>query len=329
MRKILAFTLAEMLITMVILGVVAVMTIPNLIADYQERQYKIQSTNFERKLAEALNVMNAQNNLKGFTSTRAFLEELSKNFKISKICDNVEYCFSPKIYKEDEKTSIDISEYKTSESLSHEEFETDVMGVQFANGITAVVAYNPYFTTNSDVTQITKIDEGKLHLVKIRTNVLSMIYDVSGYEKPNTVGKDIFGINTSSVGNSCVEYGSYCVNDLGNDYTAIACTGGLNANYCGTASGNTSDYWAGGNKTCDDLKMRMPTYAELLEIYNISKKSGNNFKGEWYWSSEQISGRQGCAKGVNFKTGSATVCGAAGDISGGKGNSVYNVMCIK
>ena len=49
-----AFTLAEMLITLAIIGIVAALTIPTLIQNYQERAWNTASQVFQRKLGEAL-----------------------------------------------------------------------------------------------------------------------------------------------------------------------------------------------------------------------------------------------------------------------------------
>ena len=53
----LGFTLAEVLITLAIIGVVAAMTIPTLIANYQQRSWDTAASVFNRRLGEALKVM--------------------------------------------------------------------------------------------------------------------------------------------------------------------------------------------------------------------------------------------------------------------------------
>ncbi|MBE7709855.1 MAG: prepilin-type N-terminal cleavage/methylation domain-containing protein, partial [Cyanobacteria bacterium SIG32] len=83
-----AFTLAEVLITLAIIGVVAAMTIPTLVANYQTRAWNTSATVFDRKLTEALKVMNVQGTLAGYQTTESFVEELSKHFKTTKICAN-------------------------------------------------------------------------------------------------------------------------------------------------------------------------------------------------------------------------------------------------
>ena len=62
------FTLAEVLITLAIIGVVAAMTIPTLIANYQQKSWDTAASVFNRRLGEALKVMNVNSNLAGFNS---------------------------------------------------------------------------------------------------------------------------------------------------------------------------------------------------------------------------------------------------------------------
>ena len=96
MKKDFAFTLAEVLITLAIIGVVAAMTIPTLVANYQEKSWNTAASVFNRKLGEALKVMNSQSALAGFATTRDFVDELSKHIKIIKTCNSneLDICFA-------------------------------------------------------------------------------------------------------------------------------------------------------------------------------------------------------------------------------------------
>ena len=82
MSKNVGFTLAEVLITLAIIGVVAVLVIPALVQNYNTRAWNTSATVFERKLGEALKVMNTQQTLAGHSSTESFVEELGRHFKI-------------------------------------------------------------------------------------------------------------------------------------------------------------------------------------------------------------------------------------------------------
>ena len=137
------FTLAEVLITLGIIGVVAAITIPTLVQNYRNKAWSTASAVFERKLEEALRTMNTQQTLAGYNNTLDFVNELSKHFKIDKICKNNDIlsCFEDKVTWGDEE--VDISKIKNAKNFGQEDWDTETIGVQFANGVTGLIAYNP------------------------------------------------------------------------------------------------------------------------------------------------------------------------------------------
>ena len=147
-QKTTAFTLAEVLITLAIIGIVAALTIPTLIQNYQERAWNTASQVFQRKLGEALRVMNVQGTLAGYTTTEAFVDELSKHIKITRICDNddITTCFSDTVTWGDEE--VDMSKIKKAKNFGQNDWDTNTVAVQFANGVNGVIAYNPSCTQN-------------------------------------------------------------------------------------------------------------------------------------------------------------------------------------
>ena len=91
-----AFTLAETLITLGIIGVVAALTISALVKNYQEKSWKTSAEVFDKKLTDAIELMNTNDELAGYNSTENFLKAFSKYAKIIKTCDeaNLEGCWS-------------------------------------------------------------------------------------------------------------------------------------------------------------------------------------------------------------------------------------------
>ena len=89
------FTLAEVLITIAIIGIVAMMTIPALISNYNTRVWNIRSDVFNKKYQTAISTMNVNGELSGYGSTERFIAGLSKYMKILKTCqpEAVEECF--------------------------------------------------------------------------------------------------------------------------------------------------------------------------------------------------------------------------------------------
>lgn len=189
-KKEMAFTLAEVLITLAIIGIVAVLTIPTLVANYQERSWNTASDVFQRKLGEALKVMNVQGTLAGYTTTEAFVNELSKHIKITRVCqnDDITSCFADTVTWGDEE--VDITEIKNAKNFGQNDWNTNTVGVQFANGVNGIIAYNPGCVQNPYSNQITG------------TSCLAILYDVDGFKNPNTEQKDLKGININSLGSS-------------------------------------------------------------------------------------------------------------------------------
>ncbi|MBR1423974.1 type II secretion system protein, partial [bacterium] len=83
-----AFTLAEVLITLAVIGVVAAMTLPTLIAKINEKADLNQKTVIEAKLIQGLNMLDLHGGMNDtYSSTAEFVEELGKYMKITAVCD--------------------------------------------------------------------------------------------------------------------------------------------------------------------------------------------------------------------------------------------------
>ena len=265
-----AFTLAEVLITLGIIGVVAAMTIPTLVANYNTKQWNTAATVFNRKLEEALKTMNTQSTLAGHASTESFVEELSKHFKTNKICQNDKLldCFPETVYwggGEAEVKEVDISGITSSKSFGQNDWHTNTIGIQFANGVSALIAYNPNTTG----------DEGCLqdpHSNQITgENCLAILYDTSGNKNPNTSGKDLrANKNVTKLGAGCAfEINRTCYNTpfIPTPITKEECDtikDDLGIKDCSTKN----DYWAGAVKACGGVD-KMPTMQQLAEIANF------------------------------------------------------------
>ena len=267
-----AFTLAEVLITLAIIGIVAALTIPTLIQNYQTRAWNTASQVFQRKLGEALRVMNVQGTLAGYTTTEAFVDELSKHIKITRICDNddITTCFADKVYwgKEgEEPEEVDMSEIKTSESFGQKDWDTNTVAVQFANGVNAVIAYNPSCTQNQFSNDVITIGE-----TGIGTNCLAILYDVDGFKNPNTVSKDLRN-NDNVLALAGVKSG-FCISD-GTCFTApfyptavtkAECDQLVAGGYPIKECDYDDDYWAGAVKACHDMGSSLPSQEQLDQL---------------------------------------------------------------
>ena len=317
-----AFTLAEVLITLGIIGVVAAITIPTLINNYNTKTWNTTANVFERKLEEALKTMNTQSTLAGHTTTESFVDELSKHFKTNKICGNDKLldCFSKTVYwgsGDAQPKEIDVNILKTSKNLGQKNWNSNIVGVQFANGVSALIAYNPLTSGDDACTQDPHSNTitGK--------NCLAILYDTSGEKNPNTSSKDLRANgNVTMLGSGCFaeiddvcvtaapqipipHVWNECINGTSNNADDQAFMAEYGINYCHTGN----DYWAGAARLCGGVS-KMASNADLLKIANYvyetdsikptGSTSGITFNGNkaaelglptsdfYLWSNEEI-----------------------------------------
>ena len=295
------FTLAEVLITLGIIGIVAAMTIPTLVANYQERSYNTAATVFERKLGEALKVMNTQQTLAGHTTTESFVNELKKHIKVTKTCanDKLMDCFESEVFwgsGDATPEAVDMNTVKTSKNFGQKDWqESNVIGVQFADGVSALVAYNkdtkqdPY---SNQIVNISGGSDGKKGSVSLGTTALAILYDTNGYKTPNKSAKDLRSINVTKLGKGCfAEANGVCISmqpQVPPPHVWNACQGvgtstdpedqktmsDYGIEYCMNTQLGTSDYWAGAAKLCGGVS-NMATMEDLRKIaaYVYNKKS--------------------------------------------------------
>lgn len=278
MTKGFGFTLAEVLITLGIIGVVAAMTIPTLMVDINTKQWSTAADVFEKKFTEALKNMNTAQTLAGHTTTESFVEELSKHFKTNKICKNnkLQDCFAETVFwgaGEATPEEVDLTSVTTASGFGQTEWGTNIVGLQFANGVSALIAYNPITTGDKACTQ----DPFSNQVTGV--NCYAMLYDTSGFKSPNTSGKDLGGINIKQLGRSCfATVGSLCF------ASEPIIAGPVSLAECEEmkASGNygirecryDNDYWAGAVKYCGGIQ-NMPTANQLTELAKYLYNTNN------------------------------------------------------
>ncbi len=260
-----AFTLAEVLITLAIIGVVAAITIPSLVKNYNEKAWSTAQKVFTERLEVATRQMNTEEKLAGYSNTMDFVNELKKYIKITRVCDNnnITKCFNKEVIWSADEEPVDMSKV-TDASAFGLDWETDTVAVQFANGVNAVIAYNPNTTQDPFNNQFSAT-----------SNSMAILYDVTGNKNPNTNGKDIDKINVSELkgvaGCMIPELkDTMCITQIlvPSALTKAQCEEiadqgyGNKKEWCG---GYPSDYWAGAVKACGGIN-NMPTMAQLGEL---------------------------------------------------------------
>ncbi len=156
----------------------AVLTIPALVKNYNEHAWSTAQSVFEKRLEVAVKQLNTEEKLAGYSSTMDFVNELKNKIKITKICNNNELtkCFENTIYAN--YKNVDITDFQNAGQFTKENWGTETVGVQFADGVSALIAYNP--NTEQDPYN------NQFSATAASTAIL---YDVSGYKNPNTLGK--------------------------------------------------------------------------------------------------------------------------------------------
>lgn len=182
------FTLAEILITLSIVGVVAVLTIPATMRNYQKKVYVAQLQKVYSQISEAaLAVMNDEH-------SDDFYETLAGR---QNSCDAAGNCtqglgYLLNKYLEPERKNCattgclptGINAYKTISGVSAGSVSSEYCA-QTANGATICGFFNPNNTC------------------------MSIAVDVNGVDKPNIVGRDLFVMDIHKDG-AISDYGSGC-----------------------------------------------------------------------------------------------------------------------
>ncbi len=212
--KTLAFTMAEILLSLTIIGVVAAITLPSLMANINERTWNTQRKALYARMSQAIAMMPQvggygtlteaeSGRVTADTAAETFLTEgLSKVLKINNICDNehLQDCGVPTSYVNlvgstmswpknlDEMNdkfvgfSLNISGSNWSQTYSYSQANVKSAAFETLGGETVALYYNPYCTDNE------KIDYVRYSQSQMCAN---FIYDLNGNKGPNTVGKDI------------------------------------------------------------------------------------------------------------------------------------------
>ena len=265
-----AFTLAEVLITLGIIGIVAAMTLPAFISNVQGRIQAKRVENINQKLSKVTDKMAVQSGLIGYPDTMAFVQEMKKHMSIAKVCDNshLAECWGTTEVDVGKDKPWEISKTKTAKTLKIGKPDNwaDTVGIVTADGTPMILSYDKEcdFDVNNTGLQFDK-SSGKSNSLKC----LSGVFDWNGGAKPNKLGDDVKLLGfAKGLGSSCAfEVGSTCYTApfLPTPMTAQECNeqkDQLHIKYCRT---DDSDYWAGAVKQCGGVS-KMPTMAQLGEL---------------------------------------------------------------
>ena len=340
-----AFTLAEVLITLAVIGIVAALTLPGLIQNHNEKAWSTAKDLWEKKLTETVRRMNTDGVMTGHDTTEDFMNSFKQYMKVIKTCDNTDInkCYSPKVVttgSNEEPMEVETDSLTSASSMGLSDWQTNTNTMSFvvADGTTVIMAYQPECPYADPIE-----DTGS------QVSCMGYMVDVNGKKGPNRVGKDIqlssgvaFSTCDNPIGDMCWST-DFIANTAINtcDDTTYDSNGSANA-YC------AYNYWAGAVKSCRDKNMTLPTSAQLTQLaqalyvksdgteatidegYTSGLKVRDQYKDNppitldySYWSSEE--GNTGGAYGRGFTT---TYTYGSDDGWVYKGYSGYRAVCL-
>jgi len=294
MRKFkLGFTLAEVLITLAIIGVVAALTIPTLWDKINNKVSENRQTTIEARLLDGINRYSAMEDglSQPYETTYDFLVGLSKFYKMSQICkaDEITKCvpYSTITYTSDgEDATVEVSSLTSIDNFMSEGKDDYLAPASFitAQGTPVIMAFKKDCVW----------DMGKAMRSIQDSGCIAYMYDESGTRLPNKLGKDIIGkgltIVASSGATPIAVVGGVKIMEQAffpTGLTKAQCKAEISGNYGISQCYYEDDRWAAAMKYCHDKGYRLPNEAESLAIVNglFKDGSGNHPSGD-SWSAD-------------------------------------------
>jgi len=307
-----AFTLAEVLITIGVLGVVAAITLPPLVSDINDRVNSERQVNIAQKITQAMEQMRAQGKLVNYPNTEAFVDELQKYLKVNKRCDadHIAECWPTKtvaVMQDGNTENYEVSNAKTRKAILAGNSKSAYgnngnVGLVLADGAAIILTYDPA-SGGKDVGDIVKGYSKTLPISKNKektfnayttsvTDSIDFIMDVNGKRGPNAEylggrARDIRSFKNARFAKTldCFENGG---SKLCTAYaTGIDCSAENQGKgisdydyYCDANYTGSSDYWAGANKSCDDAGMSLVSSGDLGNLSAYTNSYGDTLE-EW------------------------------------------------
>lgn len=189
MKKIFGFTLAEVLITLAIIGIVAAMTIPSIVQQTQKQEYVSSMKKAYSVLSQATNMVISEMGgtpdtwglRNGATDTNRIMSYYIPHLLNIKTCKTSDTsCYYPDLLLNiNGKTSQFYSSYG-------ENFGDDTFKWTLADG--TYLTFNEWSTTQENIIAMFGVDIGYNN----GSSQGAFIIDVNGRKKPNQFGRDVF-----------------------------------------------------------------------------------------------------------------------------------------
>ncbi len=175
------FTLAELMITLSIIGVIAVLTIPTVMENYRTRLYTTQLQKVYSQIADAVEAVMAEEHVDKFNETKAATSQDSAN---STVCTKGECYFLTKYFKVSKSCGNTTNQLKNNCGIGNYES----VGGEVSN---LVLHGNYCIQTKNDAVICAEYAGG---------GRIDLTVDINGNTEPNIAGRDAFGMYIDSTG---------------------------------------------------------------------------------------------------------------------------------
>ena len=154
------FTLAEVLITIGILGVIAAVTLPALNTNLIKNQLEVQTRKFYSQLTKAFNLYKAENQVNNLNDAGFNINTFIKKYmNIARNCSDAEDCYAP-----------------TYQTLNNRAVSSTNW---FSKNNTYELADGSVFSLSGDIS----------------SSPLTLTFDVNGKKGPNKIGYDLWSVS--------------------------------------------------------------------------------------------------------------------------------------
>ncbi len=308
MKKTKGFTLAEVLITLAIIGIVAAITLPSLLVNVNEKAWDAQKKALHARLAQAIGQMNTLGGYGTYTKGETddetvdtaaesfILDALSKVYKINNVCgpDKLSSCGIPsKITTLDAVSEINfptkMSELNEKllngnrlDGESGDIVDTKASAFETVNGESIAVFYNPMCGSASSTNHYAQ-----------NQMCANFVYDLNGSEGPNQVGKDVGFITAFYNKNPVV-------------VAPVPYTKDYSSSVASFTSGSET---VAAQDACAIMgeNLRLPDKDEISSMFVNARFINLLESTNYYWSSSVLSiGEKGLAWLQHFENGSMT-----------------------
>jgi len=275
-----AFTLAEVLITLAIIGVVAAIVMPSLMTNVNDKvnAEKIRSAKY--KFTKATDHMKSLGLIGPYSSTDAFVDELQKYFKIAKRCDadHIRACWPTDTVKLEDGKEWKIAKTKTGKQLKMNtddthDYTSNNVAIITADGTPMILNYNKKCESLDPMkTYGWSTSNGKPE-TNATAGCVAAVFEINGTSRPNTFRKDVVAFNANGLGSTCAleirDGKCFGAQFIPTPMTRAECGAAVAKGKLGIQKCTfDKDYWAGAVKQCGGVQ-NMPTKADLQKFASL------------------------------------------------------------